>query len=76
MALPGWESLETTRMLRNFFEWSGMILLSVALVFECLAYLLGRRKRQVAAEASPVAVMEEPAVRKRKRRKNEARSQV
>ena len=56
--LPGWNSVETTTLLRNIFELSGIALFLVVVVFEFLAYFYGHRRDWLVEEAARVATIQ------------------
>jgi hypothetical protein len=53
--LPGWNSIETTTVLRNFFELGGIALFLVVVAFEFLAYFYGHRRDWLVDEAARIA---------------------
>jgi hypothetical protein len=55
-SLPGWDSIETSRWLHDFFELGGIILFLVVVAFELLGYFYGHRKDSLIEEAARVAV--------------------
>ncbi len=54
-SLPGWNSIETTGFLHDFFELGGIILFLIVVGFELLAYFYGHRERDLLASAQTVA---------------------
>ncbi|MGD0023177.1 MAG: hypothetical protein ABSC37_00930 [Xanthobacteraceae bacterium] len=67
MALPGWNSVETTGFLHDFFELGGIILFLVVVGFELLAYFYGHRKDDlVAAKAQQTEQNHQAAEDRRK----------
>lgn len=59
--LPGWNSLESTARLHDFFEKSGMLMLALLVVAIILAYIYGHRRDYLIDEVLDTAVADRQA---------------
>ena len=51
---PGWNSVETTTRLHNFFEIAGIVFLALLVFAEVLAYIYGHQKDWLISEADRI----------------------
>jgi hypothetical protein len=76
-SLPGWNSVETTSSLHDFFELGGIILFLVVVGFELLAYVYGHRERDLISAAESVsAIQAQQKQEALQRQLNEAQAQL
>jgi hypothetical protein len=52
--LPGWNSVETTTRLHDFFEIAGIVFLALLVVAEVLAYMYGHQRDWLISEADRI----------------------